>query len=224
MKKIACILLSAAILSSMSAHASAKDVSAESGMDPASMQLAEAKTSVEKAPDQRLAEVASKVKAALDIGDEYKEFTGNLMENELVPQWSLEWSTESETLSVEAFENGQVTSYYFYEKDAAYPTHAFSPSFPAITRVQSQKIAQEFLNKVLGDGEMVEFSERSVGQLNTETHRFSGAILINGLESHKNAAGSPLRKGWEESGSWELERKEKGYKRDFKKHLHSSLE
>ena len=93
MKKIACILLSAAILSSMSAHASAKDVSAESGMDPASMQLAEAKTSVEKAPDQRLAEVASKVKAALDIGDEYKEFTGNLMENELVPQWSLEWST-----------------------------------------------------------------------------------------------------------------------------------
>ena len=131
MKKIACILLSAAILSSMSAHASAKDVSAESGMDPASMQLAEAKTSVEKAPDQRLAEVASKVKAALDIGDEYKEFTGNLMENELVPQWSLEWSTESETLSVEAFENGQVTSYYFYEKDAAYPTHAFSPSFPS---------------------------------------------------------------------------------------------
>ena len=44
------------------------------------------------------------------------------------------------------------------------------------------------------------------------------------LFSHKNAAGSPLRKGWEESGSWELERKEKGYKRDFKKHLHSSLE
>lgn len=183
MKKIACILLSAAILSSMSAHASAKDVSAESGMDPASMQLAEAKTSVEKAPDQRLAEVASKVKAALDIGDEYKEFTGNLMENELVPQWSLEWSTESETLSVEAFENGQVTSYYFYEKDAAYPTHAFSPSFPAITRTQSQKIAQEFLNKVLDDGETIEFSERSVGQLNTETHRFSGDILINGLES-----------------------------------------
>ena len=58
------------------------------------------------------------------------------MENELVPQWNLEWSTESETLSVEAFENGQVTSYYFYEKDAAYPTHAFSPSFrlPGRTR------------------------------------------------------------------------------------------
>ena len=62
-----------------------------------------------------------------------------------------------------------------------YPTHAFSPSFPAITRTQSQKIAQEFLNKVLDDGETIEFSERSVGQLNTETHRFSGDILINGL-------------------------------------------
>ena len=33
---------------------------------------------------------------------------------------------------------------------------------------------------------------------------------VNLLLSHKNAAGSPLRKGWEESGSWELERKEKG--------------
>ena len=28
--------------------------------------------------------------------------------------------------------------------------------------------------------------------------------------SHRSAAGSPLRKGWEESGNWELNKKVKG--------------
>lgn len=182
MKRFACILLSAAMMSSMTACASAGEIPTQREMEPMAVQMA-SEVPADKTTDQRLMEVASKVKVTLGIGDEYEEFTGNLWENELSPRWNLEWSKESETLSVEAFENGKVTSYYLYENDDSYSTRAFPPSFPAITRSQSQKIAQEFLNKVLDDGETVQFSERSAGRLSTDTQYFSGIILINGLET-----------------------------------------
>lgn len=181
MKKIACILLSAAMMSSMTAcaFATATPVVAQ----PLSATAPAIESIQGKTTDQRLAEVASKVKATLGISDEYEEFTGNLWENELAPKWNLEWTKESETLSVEAFENGQIASYSIYENDASYSTRAFPPSFPTIARTQAQNLAQKFLNKVLDNSETVRFSERSTGRLNTETQRFSGTILINGLES-----------------------------------------
>ena len=49
--------------------------------------------------------------------------------------------------------------------------------------------------------------EASTWQAKENSEVMSAAIRsLQDILSHKNAAGSPLRKGWEESGSWELER------------------
>lgn len=183
MKKCICMILSALMILSLTAAAFNTEGSAPQGEQ--SEEVTEpTPMAAEKSVDQRLAAVAAKVKATLNISDEYEEFTGDLWENELAPRWSLNWNRESDSISVEAFENGQISNYYFYENDESYRSvRDFPPAFPTITRKQAQQYAQKFLKNVLDSSETVTFSERSTGRLNTETHRFSGTILINGLES-----------------------------------------
>lgn len=181
MKKIMCILLSAVMASSMTACAFATEtpVTAEPLAAGVEMESLQGKTT-----DQRLAEVASKVKATLGISDNYTEFYGDLWENELAPKWNLNWSREEDSISVEATEGGKVTSYSLSKNDDSYyNSRTPLPTFPAVSRDQAQKAAQAFLDKVLNSNETVKFSERSNGLRSTDTHRFTGTILINGLES-----------------------------------------
>lgn len=181
MKKIMCILLSAVMASSMTACAFAMGtpVTAEPLAAGVEMESLQGKTT-----DQRLAEVASKVKATLGISDNYTEFYGDLWENELAPKWNLNWSREEDSISVEATEGGKVTSYSLSKNDDSYyNSRTPLPSFPAVSRDQAQKAAQAFLDKVLDSNETVKFSERSNELRSTDTHRFTGTILINGLES-----------------------------------------
>lgn len=117
MKKIMCILLSAVMASSMTACAFATEtpVTAEPLAAGVEMESRQGKTT-----DQRLAEVASKVKATLGISDNYTEFYGDLWENELAPKWNLNWSREEDSISVEATEGGKVTSYSLSKNDDSY--------------------------------------------------------------------------------------------------------
>lgn len=181
MKKIMCILLSAVMASSMTACAFATEtpVTAEPLATKVEIESLQGKTT-----DQRLAEVASKVKATLGISDNYTEFYGDLWENELAPKWNLNWSREEDSISVEATEGGKVTSYSLSKNDDSYYySRSALPTFPAVSRDRAQKAAQAFLGKVLDSNETVKFSERSNGLRSTDTHRFTGTILINGLES-----------------------------------------
>lgn len=136
--------------------------------------------------DQRLAKVTAKVKKALDIGDEYTSFSGELWENELAPVWELNWSREEDSISVTASEDGKVLSYSLNENGAVGTLSSadrdFPPSFPAVIREEARKIAEDFLKKVLDAPlETAAFSETNSGRLNTQTSRFGGTVLLNGL-------------------------------------------
>ena len=133
--------------------------------------------------DTRLAQVTAKVKTTLGIGDQYADFYGELRENELAPTWSLNWSGEGESLTVEATEAGKVLSYYLMEDDGDGGTGGFRPSFPATTRAQARTAAEAFLGNVLGTMETAAFKEGGSSRLDAATHRFSGTIRLNGLDA-----------------------------------------
>ena len=168
MKRFASLFLSAVMLMTMGVPAAASD----SG----------------KNTDQRLAEVTAKVKKTLNIGDEYTTFSGELWENELAPVWELSWSREEDSISVTASEDGKVLDYYLNENGAAAilagRDRGFPPSFPAVAGEEARKIAEDFLKTVLETPlETASFSENNSGRLNTETTRFNGTVLLNGLPS-----------------------------------------
>lgn len=188
MKRITSMVLAAAMLASLSTTA----CSAEKSIPEPDITI-ERTAAVERphpqpdsdmSADQRLAEITLKVKETLGIGDEYTEFSGDLWENELAPRWSLNWNREEDSISVEATEDGKITSYYLYKNDESYNTNrSFPPSFPAISQEKAQQNAESFLKKVLTDGETVEFSNQNYGYRSMDTYRFSGTTLLNGLNS-----------------------------------------
>lgn len=138
----------------------------------------------EDTTDQRLAQVTAKVKETLGIGDEYDTFHGELWENELSPQWNLEWSREGATLSVTATEEGKVLSCYLYEDESSNRSDAFPPAFPAVGRDEARKAAEAFLEKVLDAPlESAVFSDGDSVRLTSGVYRFSGEIALNGLPS-----------------------------------------
>ena len=60
--------------------------------------------------DARLAKVTLAVKATLDVDDSYTQFYGEPSETALGPTWSLRWSDDARTLTVNATEEGKVLS------------------------------------------------------------------------------------------------------------------
>ncbi|MDE7244569.1 MAG: hypothetical protein K2O18_11450 [Oscillospiraceae bacterium] len=176
MKKLASLILSAALTLALTAPAAAAAVPSSPTV-PA--------TSSAPTSDQRLASVTAKVKATLGIGDEYTEFYGDLSETEISPFWDLNWSADGIHLNVEATETGKILSYYLSEtdNDPYAGIGNFPPTFPAVSRTQARQSAEAFLKKVLQSPESYRLSEQNTGMLDTATHRFSGEIRLNGLSS-----------------------------------------
>src|SRR5699024_3527200 len=78
-------------------------------------------------------------------------------------------------------DDGTVISYRLGQTYSAYS--AF-PTFPGGDADAAARAARDFLNKVLGAGETVELGEpRNAASLNSDSIRFSGSILLNGLPS-----------------------------------------
>ena len=186
MRRIMSIVLSTAMTLSLAAPAAALTEVEKEPPAPPPLEVAAPETS---SADQRLTQVTAKVKETLSIGDEYEEFYGELMENELAPVWDLNWSGNGTTLSVEATESGKVLRYYLFdEEDASSPSTPldgnYVPAFPAVSREQAQKSAEAFLKKVLDASvESARFSDRVIGRLSTSSHRFSGEIRLHGVAS-----------------------------------------
>lgn len=135
-----------------------------------------------------LANVTTKVKEQLSIGDEYTKFNGTAQDNGLNEYWNLHWENEDGTsLSVDANTEGKIMNYnltsdtddYRYDND-------FTPAFPQLTYEEAKVIAQKFLNKVLDTStESVEFKDSNdvVIPQNTSSYYFAGKIKLNGLDS-----------------------------------------
>jgi hypothetical protein len=169
MKKFFSLVLSAALLCALGAPAGAA-VSA----------------------DTRLTSLTEKVKTTLGLDtSRYDKFHGELEENLVTPVWQLQWSGTAGELNITATEEGKILSYYRYQSDGnedsilpTNPRKGLGASIPKLSRVDAQKTAQAFVNKVLSPGvESAKFQEEDRSSLSVSSYSFYGKVLEHGLTS-----------------------------------------
>lgn len=134
--------------------------------------------------DEALSRITQSVKETLDLNtDVYDEFQGEREEVASIRVWNLYWSGIDEDLSVEVLDDGTITNYYLGQSYSS-PSNGDFPTFPQGDEVSATQAARTFLYRVLSDGESVELDEpHGMDNLNGDSYRFSGEILLNGLPS-----------------------------------------
>lgn len=166
MKKLLCLALVMALLTGVTVPALAADTA-----------------------DARLTAVTLKVKETLGLDtDVFGAFYGNFYEDTLSPVWNLNWSGDSGNLTIEADENGNIDSYYFYDKsDSTYYPQKFTPAFPKGEESAARAAADAFLTKVLDSSlESASLEPDTNKTLGNTRYNYSGTILLNGLPSPFN--------------------------------------
>lgn len=139
----------------------------------------------ESGSDAELERITQSVKTTLDLDtQEYSHFQGDYEEGELVPVWNLYWEGDAGSLSVSALSDGTITSYSLNSAETVSRPSSGVPAFPQGDPEQARKVAESFLEQVLGTGESAALEEASgLDRLDSTTYRFSGTILLNGLPS-----------------------------------------
>ena len=135
--------------------------------------------------DEALKKVTLAVKNTLGIDDSFTDFSGNLSDEGSFSYWSLNWSKDDVSISVNADPNGKILAYsknqdYDYSGSAGY-----APVFPKASRDQLQAAAKTFVEKLLTKNETIAFSS-SGGELGTQkamSYQFTGNVYLNGLKS-----------------------------------------
>lgn len=165
MKKLLSLVLSACLAATMILPAAASDAALET----------------------RLANVTLATKKLLNIGDEYTEFSGYLNEGSPENIWSLSWQSKDANLNVTVTEGGKLVSYYLGYQEKTYITPSGElKKFPKLTKAQAQKLAQEFLVKVLDTPlESCELQEGTnlLAIYDNGNYNFYGALKLNGKVS-----------------------------------------
>jgi hypothetical protein len=135
----------------------------------------------------RLGTVTMIVKQTIEIGDHYTNFNGTLQEDVLNSYWNLNWSSDSDNLTIYALESGKIMQYSRYmTQDGIYKSYSpfFEPAFPKNSKVAALEVAKKFVDRVLTAGETADFSKVNAQEsLSATQYYFSGSILLNGLES-----------------------------------------
>ena len=164
MKRVCTILLAAALAASLALPAAAAD-----------------------SADQRLTRVTQAVKETLGLDTaDYDQFSGDCYEQELAPVWTLRWSGQAGTLTVEALEDGTIVSYRLGDPGIMpLGTDGSFPAFPGGDPEAAAAAARAFLARVLdGKTESVQLGEPyGLDQLDSTGYTFSGILLLNGLPS-----------------------------------------
>ena len=163
MKRLLSLTLAAAVLAALTLPAAAAE-------DP---------------QDARLAKVTAQVKTTLGLNtDGYETFRGGLNEG-LAPAWDLSWEAENRSLSIQALEDGTVVSLYRWEYAPSPNASRSFPAFPEEAREADREIAENFLSRVLQDGETVELEREESGllSLGDSGSGWSGTVSLNDLPS-----------------------------------------
>lgn len=145
--------------------------------------------------DQELMAVTAKVKTVLDLDTElYDDFQGYSDEDVLLgKRWRLSWTGDGIGLNITADDNGKIYSYSAYRavEDIAVAMPSRSnggrldiPRLPEDKSTASFETAKAFLAQVLeAPVETVELTNDYRPSLRQDTYRYSGTVLLNGLES-----------------------------------------
>jgi hypothetical protein len=137
--------------------------------------------------DSRLSKVTLSVKEILQIGNDYPEFSGNLTEGEKSNQWHLNWSNDQSNIQVTATELGTIVSYYVTDNsDTHISATGELKKFPKLSRAQAEKIAQQFLARVLASRIETATLQEGTNLLaiyNSGDYHFYGELNLHGLKT-----------------------------------------
>lgn len=166
MKKWLCLLLSITLLAALAVPAMAETAPEE----PL------------ESMDESMTDVTVRVKETLRIGDEYEEFSGS-WDDWLNGRWNLYWSGAAASLSVTADADGKVVDYWYYsDAESSDRFYGFDPKFPELDETEAEKTAQDWLDRLVGEGESARIDTRRT-ELDDGSFRYGGTIELNGLES-----------------------------------------
>lgn len=144
--------------------------------------------------DQALMAVTAKVKTTLGLDTEvFTDFQGYADEDVLLgKRWNLEWSGDGVGLSITADDSGKIYSYYRSDSVSDVPvmeTRNFGgklniPRLPEDKSQAAYDTAKGFVGKVLeAPVETLDMENTYSPSLQQDTYRYSGKILLNGLQS-----------------------------------------
>jgi hypothetical protein len=151
----------------------------------ASLGLTAAAAGTDSAMNERLTAITLKVKETLGIGDSFTSFSGNLNEYGKQSMWSLNWSSDSEQIYVNANENGAVVNYSYNTQGVSIPVNNRIPRFPAMSLDEAKTIAGKFLLRVL-DTKIASVDLNGTSSLDysgNAVYYLSGAIKLFGTET-----------------------------------------
>ena len=133
--------------------------------------------------EKKLQDVTIRVKNVLEIDDEYAEFSGSYNDG-LRPGWNLYWSDEGRDLSVQCDESGVITEVSRWENGRDwFRFSGFDPAFPDLSEDEARTAAEAWLARLMGKGETARIDRTDVTLKADGDYRFSGTILLNGLDS-----------------------------------------
>lgn len=166
MKKWLCLLLSITLLAALALPAMAETAPEEPT----------------ESMDAAMTAVTLRVKDTLKIGDDYAEFSGS-WDDWLSGRWNFYWSGNGGSLSVTADADGKVMGYWYYsDAESNDRFYGFDPKFPALAETEAEKTAQDWLDRLMGEGESARIDTRRT-ELDDGSFRYGGTIELNGLES-----------------------------------------
>lgn len=96
-----------------------------------------------------LEDITLSVKQALDISDDYADFTSDQYDG----NWNLTWTGATTTIYVTTTPEGEITNYSAYENGNDYTySNDFTPHFPTAETEEINTISEDFLGRVIGEG------------------------------------------------------------------------
>ena len=101
-----------------------------------------------------LPDVTLKVKAALEIGDEYTDFSGSNYDG----VWNLYWTGDENEINVSSDSTGRIYNFYTYNYDYEYDGD-YTPRYPEISEDELRAAADDFLGRVItaaGEGWIID--------------------------------------------------------------------
>ncbi len=124
-----------------------------------------------------LEDITLRVKQALDISDDYTDFTSDSYDG----NWNLTWSLGNASIYVTCTADGEILSYSSYDGNYDYDySYDYVPRFPSAGTQSVRDTAEEFLGRVIDQGKSWTLDDvtESLENDNTTSAYVSGRLVI----------------------------------------------
>ena len=133
--------------------------------------------------EAELTELILGVKQALQIGEDYEDFTSNYYDG-VTPYWSFGWSSGGDSVNVDVRTDGTVlNAYHWSDSGDSDRFYGFDPAFPALSREEAEAQAEEWFGRLFPGPETARVDSVTTVLGKDGCYRFDGTVEKNGLPS-----------------------------------------